>query len=233
MSSLIGRFMRDLPYLRQGLVPKEESGAEIEKLEYEGEKNEKLTDQDVKDLADALLINNSFQGPLELQENGLSDLAALYLASAFEKQSGYNITKLNLAENNFTSKAGEYVGSALAANPAYTLEKLSFKGVCLERIGLVRVIEAVNLNTNIKKLNVGVVTDEGLALLADLLRENTSLEQIKIKETDDHQKYWTDAGRSAFTEMIKTCTVLKKVELKLLLIQQRSLVDNPMDTLRI
>ena len=42
--SLIGRFVRDLPFLRQGVVPKEESGAEVTKLDYTGEEHEKLTD---------------------------------------------------------------------------------------------------------------------------------------------------------------------------------------------
>ena len=54
MPSLIGRFMRDLPYLRQGLVPQEESGAQVKSLDYAGEENEKLSDDDVQDLARAL-----------------------------------------------------------------------------------------------------------------------------------------------------------------------------------
>lgn len=50
--------MRDLPFLREGLVPQEEGGLAVEKLNYQGEEHEKLTDQDVKDLAEALLSNN-------------------------------------------------------------------------------------------------------------------------------------------------------------------------------
>ena len=47
MPSLVGRFMRDLPFLRQGLVPQEESGLEVESLDYIGEEHEKLSDDDV------------------------------------------------------------------------------------------------------------------------------------------------------------------------------------------
>ena len=47
MTSLIGRFMRDLPFLREGLIPHEESGAEVKELDYTGEEHEKLTDDDV------------------------------------------------------------------------------------------------------------------------------------------------------------------------------------------
>ena len=44
MASLIGRFMRDLPYLREGQVPKKESALEVDELDYTGEEHEKLTD---------------------------------------------------------------------------------------------------------------------------------------------------------------------------------------------
>lgn len=52
--------MRDLPYLQEGVVPQEESGAAVDKLEYTGEKHEKLTESDIRDLAEALLINDDF-----------------------------------------------------------------------------------------------------------------------------------------------------------------------------
>ena len=81
-----------------------------------------------------------------MNSNDLSDLAALHLASIFGKQNGHNVTKLVLDGNNFSSKAGEYVGQAIADNPGYPLRKLTFTGICLESIGLTRIIEAVNLN---------------------------------------------------------------------------------------
>ena len=132
MSSLIGRFMRDLPFLRQGMIPQEESGLQVESLEYTGEEHEKLTDDDVRDLALALMNNNVFQGDLSLNSNDLSDLAALHLAPIFEKTSGHNIFKLQLSGNNFTSKAGEYIGQALANNPSYPIKRIQFTGISLE-----------------------------------------------------------------------------------------------------
>ena len=119
--------------------------------------------------------NNTFQGNIELNSNDLSDLSALHFARVFEKTSGQNVTKLKLDNNNFTSKAGEYIGGALSANPSYQIKKLSFGGISLESIGLVRVIEACNLNENIKSLNIGVLTNDGLIRLAELLRENETL----------------------------------------------------------
>ena len=180
MSSLIGRFMRDLPFLKLGMVPKEESGATVETLDYTGEEHEKLTDDDVKQLAEALLVNDAFQGELYLNSNDLSDLAALHLAPIFGKQNGHNVTKLILDGNNFSSKAGEYIGEAISANPDYPIKKLSFTGICLESIGLTRIIEAVNCNKNVKKLDVGILTDDGLKQLASLLEPNNSLEEISL-----------------------------------------------------
>jgi hypothetical protein len=83
----------------------------------------------------------------------------------------------------------------------------------LEEAGLVRVIEAVNCNKHILKLNVGVVTDNGLEMLSELLKENSSLEEIFIEETSDHQKYWTERGRQSFCRMLKNFTQLKRVKL--------------------
>ena len=149
-----------------------------------------------------------------MNKNGLSDLSALALAPIFEKRTGMNISKLKLDDNNFTTKAGEYIGEALCNNPGYTLKKISFGGIALESIGLVRIVEACNLNKNIKKLNIGILTDDGLATLANLMKENTSLEELEMEETKNHQKYWTNVGRAAFNDTLKHHTVLKKVDCK-------------------
>ena len=185
MTSLIGRFMRDLPFLREGLIPQEESGAEVSMLDYTGEEHEKLSDDDVDQLAQALCANNKFEGELKLNSNDLSDLAALHLSKVFEKQDGKNITKLKLDGNCFTSRAGEYIGAAIVNNSSYPLTSISFTGISLESIGLTRMIEAVNSNSNIKRLDIGILTDEGLQALSALLASNMTLESITMQETKD------------------------------------------------
>jgi hypothetical protein len=117
-------------------------------------------------------LNDSFVGPLELQGNELSDLAALQLAKAISRSQAKNITKLDLSNNKFSGKAGVYIGQALIDNPSYPLYKLTFENVHLESDGLVRILEAVNKNGNIIKLHCGIVTDTGLEILADKLKEN-------------------------------------------------------------
>ena len=154
-------------------------------MEAEVEVYERLTDDDIARLADALLNNQRFSGPLELQNNNLSDLSALHLSKVFEPETGFNINSLNLKGNNFTSKAGEYIGESLCNNPEYPLGKLVFGGICLEETGLVRIIEAVNANKNIVQLNVGIVTDHGLEIIANLLKDNDSLQEITMAQTTD------------------------------------------------
>ena len=66
MTSLTGKFERDILYLAQGKVPILSCGKEIGKLDYEGEEHEKLTDDDIAKLASALNNNDCFVGPLEL-----------------------------------------------------------------------------------------------------------------------------------------------------------------------
>lgn len=114
--------------------------------------------------------------------------------------------KLDLSDNNFTSKAGVYIGSALLANPEYPMYKLTFENVNLGNDGLIRIIEAVNKNGNIQKLHCGIIANAGLHILADKLKDNNSLEKIVFQETSDHQLFWTNEGRQAFCNMLKSHT---------------------------
>jgi hypothetical protein len=56
----------------------ESSGLRVEKLDYEvdSDAEEKLTDDDVMALSQALMKNDCFVGPLDLSKNGLSDLVS-------------------------------------------------------------------------------------------------------------------------------------------------------------
>lgn len=61
------------------MIPMESSGLRIEKLDYEAdsdEEAERMTDDDVLTLSEALQKNETFQGPLDLSKNGLSDLVS-------------------------------------------------------------------------------------------------------------------------------------------------------------
>lgn len=205
--SLIARFEHDLVFLQQNMVPLEQSGKVIEELDYEG-KTEKLSDAQVESLARALISNDKFCGKVNLDCNGLSDLAVLAISEVLRKPRHSNITKLCLAKNPaFTHKAGEYVGQALLDNFENSkLELLDFRGVCLAERGLLRVIDAANKTACLEKLDVGVLTDSGLKLLATRLAANKHLSELTFQETEDHQQYWTGEARQMFCSLLKTST---------------------------
>ena len=48
-------------------------------------------------------------------------------------------------------------------------------------------IDAANKTPSLEKLDVGVLTDGGLKLLAQRLADNTYLSEISFQETQDHQ----------------------------------------------
>jgi hypothetical protein len=56
--SLDERFERDILFLQQNLIPIEKSGEKVDKLNYEGNDSELLTDSKVQRLAEALLVND-------------------------------------------------------------------------------------------------------------------------------------------------------------------------------
>ena len=66
------------------------------------------------------------------------------------------------------------------------MKYISFTGISLEDIGLTRIIEAVQGNSNIKRLNVGILTNEGLMTVSRLLEGNLSLDELFMQETKDH-----------------------------------------------
>ena len=57
-SGLRERFYHDLGYLKENQIPKRDGGREIDELDYSGKDEEKLTDDDVKELAQALMNND-------------------------------------------------------------------------------------------------------------------------------------------------------------------------------
>lgn len=92
-----------------------------------------------------------------------------------------NITKLNLSKNsNLNNKAGIFIGDALISNKDHPVEKISFKNCMLGDDGLLRILEACNANSNIKKVHLGYVSSKGLKLMSQTLKINKSLEKLKF-----------------------------------------------------
>jgi hypothetical protein len=103
-----------------------------------------------------------------------------------------NITELNFSGNKFQDKAGIYFGKVLSDNPDYDIRKINFSGNNLEEYGFERILEAIKMNKNIRKVKLGQVTDYGLKKLAEHLEGNTHLKSLKFEENKN--KPWTDVG---------------------------------------
>ena len=78
------------------------------------------------------------------------------------------------------NKAGIHIGDALLANPDHPIEKISFKNVYLGDDGVLRILEACNGNKHIKKVHLGVISNEGIKLMSKVLMHNTTLKKIKF-----------------------------------------------------
>jgi hypothetical protein len=125
------------------------------------------------------------------------------LNAALGREGAVNITKLNLSKNEkLSQKTGIFLGDALIRNPDHPIEKISFKKVCLGEDGLLRILEAANVNHNIKKLNLGPVTDKGLYIMAKTLSNNRCLEKLKFEE---HPEFpWCQSNKDDFVSMLKS-----------------------------
>lgn len=77
---------------------------------------------------------------------------------------------LDLSHNKLTTRAGEYISEAIKSE--YKIHYLNFKENNLEPTGTWRIIESVNSNHNIQMLDLGIISDVGLELLTNLLKDN-------------------------------------------------------------
>lgn len=113
---------------------------------------------------------------MDLSCNNLTDLSCLYLKDALSRDGAKNVTKLVLGKNKgLNNKAGIHIGDALLANPQHPIKKISFKNVFLGDDGVLRILEACNVNKHIKVVHLGAVSNEGLKLMSKVLMHNTTL----------------------------------------------------------
>ena len=195
-------FEKNITQLAMDRIPTNLSGKPFEQLKFKGNEHERLTDEDVKWLSDALSQNTKFFGPLILAKNGLSDLSALYLSQAFNNFSG--IWALDFSNNNLGSKSGEFIGSVI--HPDYKIFSLKFKGINLESNGLRWILEASNANKYITTIDLGILTSNGLALLTEMLPRDTTFSLRRLKFTESEESPFSDEDKKNFCEMIKAST---------------------------
>lgn len=108
-----------------------------------------------------------------------------------------------------SSKAGVFIGQGLIDNVDHPVAKINFKNCDLGETGVHRIIEASNVNKNVKKINLGFVSDRSLKSIGELLKHNSSLEKLKFSE--HKSKLWSTAHKELFVQTLKENKTLKKV----------------------
>ena len=136
----------------------------------------------------------------------------MYLQHALSKEGYCNVSSLYLGKNpGLKLKAGIFIGDALLSNPEHCMEKLSFKNVKIGADGLKRVCEALNKNTNITKVHLGILTNLELMQVSRALRANTSLAKLKFQECKVER--WEQGAKDEFIKTIRNCKIpLRKVK---------------------
>jgi hypothetical protein len=80
-------------------------------------------------------------------------------------------------------KVGFYIGDALIKHPNAAIQEILFKNIPLGTQGLFSMLEAANVNRNIKSMHIGIVTDEGLKTVAESMGYNSgNLVRLELQE---------------------------------------------------
>ena len=151
-----------------------------------------LKDNDIQNLAKALEKNSVFKGGIDLQENLLTDLSILYLAKSLEN-SLCQITVLNLSFNNLKEKSGVYIGDLLATG--YGLKELYLRSCCVDSLGVQRIFEKLPENSNLRVLDIGIVHNTGLEIIAKYLPSINKLKSLMFQQGNQ----WSEEAMKTIT----------------------------------
>ena len=191
MATEAQQFQWDLAYLRRNQVPLDLNGREMDELQYG---SHSLTDESVAQLAEALEGNTAFKGAISLNSNHLSDQAVLALGHAFMKT--FEISGLDLAYNNLTDKSGVYLSQLLPSSRR--LKELTLTGCSLEVVGLQRLLEVLPA-TRLESLDIGLVSDKGLRLLAKHIGKSQTLRHLTFQEGEQ----WSEDAKTGLLLVLR------------------------------
>lgn len=200
MADLQQQLRWEISYLKKDLLPLDRTGVTLDSLNYSGQE---LRDSDLKELSDALKLNTTFSGKILISSNYITDLGILHLIQALSDSKAV-ITDLDVSYNDIRDRAGVFIGDYLRKKQSLTVLRLT--GCYVEMDGLVRIVE--NLMSNkIVELDVGVVTDAGLDLLAKALGKNESVLYVAFQEKEEQQ--WSDAAKNRFLAALRNNRVIQ------------------------
>lgn len=189
----------EISYLEKNEKPTDSYGCELEIISAV---SSNLKDSDIQKLSKALLHNSVFQGGLNLQENHLSDLSVLSLTNSL-KSSLCKIIFINLSYNNLKEKSGIYLGNLLSTG--YELQELYLQGSNIGPLGVQRIFENLTGKSKMKILDIGVIDDNSLKVMATHVGELKKLRQLSYQQGE---VWGTDAKKEMVLAMRKNFSLL-------------------------
>ena len=140
----------------------------------------RLTDEVAKYLADAIKSNNCQLRTLDLTKNKISNIGAQHLAEAIN-----HLRTLHLSENNISDTGAKYLAEAINNNNCQ-LRTLDLSANSISDIGAKELAEAIN-NSNCllhtSDLSANSISDTGAQHLADAINnKNCQLHTLNLSE---------------------------------------------------
>ena len=161
--------------------------------------NNNITDESVKHLAEALTNTNCKLNSLDLRTTNITDEGVKYLAEALTKHN-CKLNSLNLAGNNIIDEGAKHLAEALTNNNC-KLNSLNLAGEKITDEGAKHLAEALtnnNCKLNSLKLTNNNITDEGVKHLAEALTNSN----CKLNSLDLAWNIITDEGVKHLAEAL-------------------------------
>ena len=111
-----------------------------------------------------------------------------------------------------THKAGVFIAEALEIHsPSYPMEVIDFEGIDLGDLGIRRLCEMLSVNSEIKMLAAGIVSQSALLILAEYADKFAGLQALSFEEPKDECSKWNKEGMHKFVEGFRKSDVLLDV----------------------
>eukprot|EP01135_Chromosphaera_perkinsii_P004606 Nk52_evm6s291 gene=Nk52_evmTU6s291 len=167
----------------------------------------KITSVGAKHFADLISANGSSLCHLDLRNNNIQDIGAMYIADSLCKNKTLEI--LNLSNNSISGNGIKALGIALTSNRHLRTLNLSYNNMFKYLEPFIDFKNCLIINKAIKHLNLAHtgMESEGAVAFAEALAENRSLEWVDLKGND-----CKTAGLMAFTRALKMNTTMLNFE---------------------
>lgn len=130
------------------------------------------------DLKQESVINKPGEAGLYLSNKLLTDLEVLNLTRDLQTAEK-KVDELDLSYNNLKDRSGVFIGNLIASG--YKLKKLKLTGCSIEKDGVQRIFESLHTNSPLKEIDIGLITDFGLNIIAKYVPRSEKLKRLAFQ----------------------------------------------------